>query len=67
MKGNDFVSDKIVARGDVLGNLSGRNATFEQIILYPFMTVAFPAHLVDLEPLSVGLVEFFTSNGTTRS
>jgi hypothetical protein len=67
MKSDDFMTDEIVPWGDVLGDSNGRGSTVEKIVLEPFATAGFPASLVDLEPLSVSLVELVAGNGATRS
>jgi len=66
MQSDDFMADNIIARSDVVGDLNGRDASVEKIVLDPFGTVGFSADLVDLEPLSVGLVELVAGDGSTR-
>jgi hypothetical protein len=67
MQSDDFMADKIVPSGDIAGDPHGRDASVLEIVLHPITTVGFPADLVDLEPLSVSLVELVAGNGTTRS
>jgi hypothetical protein len=65
MESDDFMADKIVAGGDVLGDLNGCYTSIEKVLLYPVGTVWFPPDLVNLEPLSAGLIELVASDGAT--
>jgi hypothetical protein len=67
MQSNDIMTDKVVPWSDIGRDPNGCNASGHKIILYPFGIVGFPADLVNLEPLSVSLVELVASNGSTRS
>ena len=68
MQSDDFMTNKILPWGDILGNPNGCDTPFEKSILYPFaIVVGIPADLVDLEPLCVSLVELVARHGSTRS
>jgi hypothetical protein len=66
MQSDDFMTDEVVAWSDVLGDLNGRESSILDLILYPKTLVGgILADLVNLEPLSVGLVELVARNGPT--
>lgn len=68
MQSNDFMTDKVVAWSNILGNLGGCEISVLNLILYPqLLVVGILADLVNLEPLGARLVELVARNGPTRS
>jgi len=53
VESDNFVADKVVAWGEVVGDGDRRDASVEEVVLDPIGTVGFSADLVDLEPLRI--------------